>query len=208
MINLKRVIAIDPSLTQSGWAVFDVHRQNATAWGVISSMPASIPLVDRLNDLQSKISKLFSDMGLSSNDFLVCEGPAPISLNPSSSIKVEQVRGIFETLARCNGVKVLSRLNPRTVQNEILGLKGKQLPRQEVKQVARQVLLQLYADRKSEFMNLQQDVIDALLIGTLAQSRISQSLKLGIDPVVFFSQSNISKGKKRGRGLSWPSYMG
>ena len=58
MINLKRVIAIDPSLTQSGWAVFDVHRQNATAWGVISSMPASIPLVDRLNDLQSKISKL------------------------------------------------------------------------------------------------------------------------------------------------------
>ncbi len=210
--NLKslkpRLLAIDPSLTQSGWAAFKIDSSDVESWGVIPSLSTSNPLNVRLLDLQEKISCLMSDFEMGVDDFLVCEGPAPITLNPSSSIKVEQVRGIFETIARQRGVKVLSRLNPRTVQHELLGMRGKQLPRAEVKRIARAVLNNIFPRINKNHSNIEQDAVDAILIGVLAHGRILRSIKSGIDPVLSFEKNSISRNSGRrssGRGLNWPS---
>jgi hypothetical protein len=132
----------------------------------------------------------------------VCEGPAPVSLNPSSSIKVEQVRSMFETLARAFNILVPGRLNPRTVQSELLSLRGKQLPRNEVKQIARTVVNQLF---KFEDKNISQDVIDAILIGVLARNKIIHSNKTGHTIFNLFEGGRGSTRNKNGRGLRWSS---
>lgn len=201
----SRVIAIDPSLTQSGWAIFEAGKKNVHSWGVIKSLPANKPLSMRLKDIQTKISQLFINLEINKLDYLVCEGPAPISLNPASSIKVEQVRGIFEAVGRERGVTVLGRLNPRTIQSELLGISGKQIPRKEVKKIARAVLIQIFPKFANSGIKLEQDAVDAILIGILAEARISHSLKAGVDPVLSFEvvRSARSLQNSRGRGLNW-----
>lgn len=204
MNKSTKLLAIDPSLTQSGWAIFSLASQKILDFGVIKSVGTSSPLINRLVDLQEKILALLEKHFLCAEDFLICEGPAPITLNPSSSIKVEQVRGIFETLARDRGVKVLNRLNPRTVQNELLGIKGKQLPRKEVKSVARSVFSSFYPELVKANPKIEQDSVDAILIGTLAQARIVQNIKLGIPVEKIFEQIPYSGRKQFGRNMRWP----
>ncbi|MGI6680938.1 MAG: hypothetical protein ACOX3T_05620 [Bdellovibrionota bacterium] len=191
MKKYKRLLAIDPSLTCSGWALFDINLKKLLCVGNIKSVDKGV-LSEKLLDLQNKVSILFKALELSKNDVLICEEATSI-VDPRATLVVEQVRCIFDVLARSFKACVPGRVNPRTVQYEIMGLKGSQIDRENVKQIARQTVSTLYA---KELLNIgflekdilkksNQDIIDAILIGTLALSRIDNALRtnLSLDEV-------------------------
>jgi Holliday junction resolvasome RuvABC endonuclease subunit len=171
MHTFRRLLAIDPSLTCSGWALFSVDNGTVRAVGKIKSEKPSVPMSHRLEKLQTNISQLLGNLRLDSNDVLVCEAPTTMK-DPHNAIKVEQVRGLFESLARERGVTVPGRINPRSVQYEIMGLRGKQLARVEVKSAALRTVELLYSQELqglglNDFQK-HQDIVDALLVGRLA----------------------------------------
>lgn len=191
------LLAIDPSLTQTGWAFFSLKDALPRAVGLLSPPGPRMALADRLDYLQCEVSELLSALNLGQKDILVCEGPAPLVLNPQSVLKVEQVRSIFESVARDRGVRVPGRLNPRTIQRELLGMKGKQLPRKEVKIWARNTVERLYAERlpaltingaKKKAKETPQDIIDALLVGALALSRVKFASDTGSELSAVFAE--------------------
>lgn len=175
----KRLFAVDPSLTCSGWALFNVAPSSLIAVGKLKSLPAAISLPKRLLNLQDRIASIFEELNLQSDDVVVCESQTTMR-DPRAAFKVEQVRGIFETLARERGASVPGRLNPRTVQQEVMGLRGKQLKRDIVKNTAIQVVLNVYREGLREMgfpcteagLKKHQDVVDAILIGSLAVDRV------------------------------------
>ena len=171
MSKYRCLLSIDPSLTCSGWALFSVAGGGIKAVGKVKADKPSIPLATRLEKLQTTISKMIEGLGLGAGDLLVCEAPTTMK-DPHNAIKVEQVRGLFESLGRQRGVHVPGRINPRTVQYEIMGLKGKQLPRPEVKAAAVRTVEFLYADELQKLglseLKKHQDIVDAILIGRQA----------------------------------------
>lgn len=198
-----RLLGIDPSLTQSGWALFSLESEDPLEWGVLKPEEKTAPLSERLLSLHRSVEELFNHFKINHTDYLVCEGPAPVSLNPSSSIKVEQVRGIFEGIARTRGAIVPGRLNPRTLQSELLGLRGKQAPRDEVKRIARAVLAQMFSKRVSiglDIATISQDAVDAILIGVLARSKIQYGLLSG---AILSSLFEGGGSRNSGRRLRW-----
>ena len=207
-VKFHRLLAIDPSLTCSGWALFDLQQEVVLGVGKVKSQPPTVPLQDRLVDLQSKIEGLISSLGISPKDLVLCEAPTTMK-DPRAAIKVEQVRGIFESIARARSATVPGRLNPRSVHSEVLGLTGKQVPRKEVKEVAVQICGSLFSrDLKKlgfdcSLINLKrhQDIVDALLIGHLAVRKIKGVLNTGGDlSEVFTSRDSWNR---RGRELRW-----
>jgi hypothetical protein len=100
--------------------------------------------------------------------------------DPRAAIKVEQVRGIFEAIARQCLLEVPGRINPRSVHTELMGLKGRQAARELVKQTAVQIVKSSFEDslnalgfEASEKSLIQhQDIVDAILLGQLAVYRI------------------------------------
>ncbi|MCB0353263.1 MAG: hypothetical protein KDD64_07055 [Bdellovibrionales bacterium] len=192
----RNLLAVDPSLTCSGWALFRVEDQRLLAVGKIKSLPASLALADRLLDLQQKVGMILEKTSLETNDVLVCEAQTTMR-DPRAAFTVEQVRGIFEALARERGVRVPGRINPRTVQSEVLGLRGAQLKRDIVKASAREVAWQLYGALFREFgladgvdtLRAHQDVVDACLVGTSGVARISRSMLCEEPLETLFSQN-------------------
>ena len=99
---------------------------------------------------------------------------------PRAALKVEQVRTIFECSARARAVQVPGRISPRSVHFEIMGLRGKQLPRIAIKECAVHTALALFGAELSALgfptqlksMKQQQDIIDALLIGCVGIERV------------------------------------
>ncbi len=184
-----RLLAVDPSLTCSGWALFEAQSGSLLGVGKIKSLPASHSLALRFEDLQTKITKCLGDLKLGQTDLLVCESQTTMR-DPRAAFKVEQVRGMFETLARGRGLNVPGRVNPRTVHRELMGLKGKQLPRAQVKETAiftvqalyQAELLSLGFPTSMQDLRRHQDVIDAILIGRLAVTRIQSATRTGIAP--------------------------
>ncbi|RME60129.1 MAG: hypothetical protein D6780_03920, partial [Candidatus Dadabacteria bacterium] len=140
-----RLLAVDPSLTCSGWALFSIVENRLIAVGKIRSLSSSVPLAHRLADLQQRIEKLFKRMDLGGDDYLVCEAPTTV-MDPRAAFIVEQVRSIFEVTARGRGVVVPGRINPRTVQREIIGLRGAQQRREKVKEAAVLTVHRLYKE--------------------------------------------------------------
>lgn len=196
----KRLLAVDPSLTCTGWAVFDIKSQIPTEFSIIRPPGPRISLSERYDWLQSKIEGIYERLALGEEDFLVCEGPAPLVKNPESSLRVERVRSIFEAVGRMYGVKVLSRLNPRTVQTEILGLRGKQIPRAEVKKLARSTALQVFPGiNNAGEKKLSQDVVDAILVGMLAVGRVQIHLKTGVDIELLFQSKSSARSNRNWR---------
>lgn len=213
---------MDPSLTCSGWALFALNDGLPCAIGVISPPGTELALATRIELLQREVEQLLESFQLGTGDLLVCEGPAPLVLNPQSALKVEGVRGVFETVARSRGVSVPGRLNPRTVQSELLGMKGKQLDRRTVKEWARAAAIQLYGSRldrllaKQELLRkdavpgrpakISQDAIDALLIGAVAVGRFKLSASSGLSVEEVFQgggkRRNFAGGGRRGTGWS------
>jgi len=188
-LKKRKLLAIDPSLTASGWALFDATRQEPVALGLICPPGPGTALALRLTLLQQEVEELIAELLLVPGDILVCEGPAPIVLNPDSAIKVERVRGIFESAARSAGLIVPGRINPRTVQAELMGMRGRQLARREVKEAARATAAVLFGSGLTELptrgkwkknkKGLPQDIIDALLIGAVAVSRVNLASNSG-----------------------------
>ena len=178
MKTYKRLISIDPGLTCSGWALFDLKTMKLQGVGKIKSKKQGV-LNERLQDFQEKVLSLFNMLNLSPSDILVCE-EATTMIDPRSTLIVEQVRCVFEVLAREKGVKVPGRINPRTVQYEIMGLKGKQIDRENVKLVARNSVKQLYSGMLKDIgfpvdklmQKTNQDIVDSILIGALGVSRV------------------------------------
>ena len=221
------LLAVDPSLTCSGWALFSLADGLPRAVGVIAPPGPELALATRIELLQRRVELLLGGFNLGAGDLLVCEGPAPLVLNPQSALKVEGVRGVFETVARSRGVTVPGRLNPRTVQSELLGMKGKQLDRRTVKEWARAAAIQLYGSRLDKLLEqqnqaecdeeagppkggakkkLSQDAIDALLIGAVAVGRCQLSATSGLPVEVVFQgggkRRSFAGGGRRGTGWS------
>lgn len=179
-------MAIDPSLTCSGWALFQIVDGQLLGVGRIRSLPPSHGLHARLTDLQAKILHTFELVELSENDVLICED-ATSNLDPGAAAKIERVRGIFETLARARAMSVPGRIHPRTVQHEVMGLKGRQLSRRVVKGVARDIAVKLYGSRLTTFgfdcseksLLRNQDVLDAILVGSLAVTKAQNAMRCG-----------------------------
>ena len=202
------LLAVDPSLTASGWALYSLRSARPVAWGIVSPPSSEVALAHRLDKLQRMVGELLRTLGLGDGDFLVCEGPAPLVKNPMSALKVEHVRGIFEVVARTHGVCVPGRLNPRTVQTELLGMRGQQIARKDVKLWARATVERLFPNELREIPVLgansgkvPQDVIDAVLIGVVALARIDLGRRAGVDPAEVFqlrkSSRRIMSGRRR-----------
>lgn len=201
--SLARVLAVDPSLTCSGWALLGITGGELLAVGELRSLPADLPMAVRLQDLQLRIDKLFSKLDLGQGDGVICEGPTTMR-DPAAAIKVEQVRGIFETVARFRQAEVPGRINPKSVHSELLGFKGKQQSRPVVKQAALQVVQQLYGERLMAMGFMErggrvqsQDVVDAILIGSIAVERVRRASAAGL-PLAEVLRSS-SEGARRSR---------
>ena len=192
-MEARSLFAVDPSLTCSGWALFDIGSKQLLAVGKLRSLPASEPLPVRLSDVQVKVKKTIKSLPIKQNDVLICEAQTTMR-DPRAAFKVEQVRGIFEVVARENGLIVPGRLNPRSVQNEIMGLNGPQRSREEVKEVAVSVTNTLYGAQlenlgfSSEIDNLKknQDIVDAILVGALGLVRLEAASRTEMSLEEFF----------------------
>ena len=193
---MSRLLAIDPSLTCSGWAFFRVADSQLLAVGKIKSLPPSQPLANRLLRLQAHVEQLYSDLAATTTDYLVCEA-ATTMRDPNATLKVEQVRGIFEVVARQHGLSVPGRINPRSVQFELLGLVGHQQGRAAVKDAALNFAHRLYAASLQSLglptdlgqLKRNQDIVDAILIGHLATSRLRTAFSAGMRVEEYFELS-------------------
>ena len=210
MSGFRYLMAVDPSLTCSGWALLSIPEGEVLAVGKIKSASPSIPLATRLERLQATIAKVLINLSLGDLDVLVCEAPTTMK-DPHNAIKVEQVRGLFESTGRSRGVVVPGRVNPRSVQFEVMGLKGKQVARAEVKAVAVQTVHYLYAPALQrlglagtvEELKKHQDIVDAMLIGRFAVLRIQGALdaRQSLESV-FDTQSKQQRGSWRVRSCA------
>ena len=199
-----RLLAIDPSITCTGWALFSIKSEHLIGVGKIKPLPPKHTLAERLSELNQQINQLFDQIKLSEKDVMICEAATSIK-DPSAAFKVEQVRAAFETLARERQTAVPGRIHPRTVHYEVLGLTGKQLPRQEVKAMACNAAKTIYAKELKNLtfdcsdINLKknQDIIDALLIGYISLSKIRAAKSIDMKLDAYFD--NMSKHKKNSR---------
>ena len=196
----RRLMAVDPSLTCSGWAFFEVRSRKLVAVGKVRSLDPSQPLASRLADLQRKISGIMADLEIGAEDYVICEAPTTMR-DPRAAIKVEQVRGIFEAVARMRLAQVPGRLNPRTVHHQVLGLVGKQLPRPEVKRVAVEVAHRLFAEPLSAIgfestkpnLKRNQDIVDAMLLGHLGLTSLQSAEWAEMPPEELFDRRLFRK---------------
>ena len=206
-----KVFAVDPSLTCSGWALFIAEVHGPIAVGTLSPPGPKLSMPQRMSRLQIAVEQLFDEVELEENDVLICEGPAPLVLNPQSSLKVEGVRGLFETVARARGLRVPGRINPRTIQSELLGMSGKQLPRTQVKDWARAAAMRLYEKELGDLRpgHIPQDIIDAVLLGSYVMTRIALAAKTGADLEDAIQPRSAGRGYSgRRRGSGWtPAQM-
>ena len=210
MSGLRYLMAVDPSLTCSGWALLSIGEGEVLAVGKIKSAPPSIPLATRLDRLQGAIKKVIGNLALGDLDVLVCEAPTTMK-DPHNAIKVEQVRGLFESAGRSRGMAVPGRVNPRSVQFEVMGLTGKQVARAEVKAAAVRTVQYLYTPALRrlglattlEDLKRCQDVVDAILIGRFAVLRIQGALdaRQSLESV-FDTQNKQQRGSWRVRSCA------
>lgn len=200
------LIAIDPSLTCSGWALFDIQSLSLQAVGKVRSLSPSTALPQRYADLQDKVQGLFQELGIKRGDVVVCEAETTMR-DPRAAFRVEHVRSLFETIARAVGAEVPGRLNPRSVQNEVMGLKGKQLKREIVKATAVTLVQTLYGrpleslgfDISTKHLTRNQDIVDALLVGHLAGHRIKSAQMVGMPVIEMFKSKTIRSGRRAWR---------
>lgn len=182
----RHLLAVDPSLTCSGWALFRVIDCTIIGVGNLRSLSAEHGLPDRLRDLQEKIGQTLERCDIGSSDVVVCEMQTTMR-DPHAATKVEQVRAIFEVLSRARGAQVPGRINPRTVHQELLGMRGPQRSRALVKPAAVQAARSLYGqqlgaigfDSAPAHLSRNQDIVDAVLIGHLAVTRIRSAVLAG-----------------------------
>ncbi len=202
--QIKRpiLVAVDPSLTCSGWACFCLETSRLYAVGEIKAHGPEFSMGYRLKNFQEEIHQLYEKLQLDENDIVVCEAPTTMR-DPRAALLVEQVRCIFECLGRSRGAFVPGRINPRTVHKVLLGYKGmRQQTREIVKAQALAVAKVLYAEALATFglhekLAKHQDIADAILIGNLALSWVGQSKATKTNLEVYFEPSKRSASRMR-----------
>jgi len=178
-----KMLAVDPSLISSGWALFE----GPLLVGVGCIRTQVGPLAPRLGLLQSRVSDLLGKCRITFQSILVCED-ATTMIDPSVALKLEQVRGIFECSARAVGATVPGRINPRSIQSVLLGLRGSQLKRELVKAAAVEIvryhygqrLEQLHFSSAASHLTKHQDICDAILVGHMGLLRIEEARRLSV----------------------------
>lgn len=204
--QVKRLLAVDPSLTCSGWALFSLKKGELLGVGNLRALASALPLATRLADLQQRVDNLVRDLKLGSGDVLVCEAPTTMR-DPRAALKVEQVRCIFESSARLRQLEVPGRINPRTVQHAQMGLRGPQLARPIVKANAVSTVQLGFGEAlkrigfASDERNLKryQDIVDAVLLGSLAVTWITCADRSGIERAEYFEESRRSRRVQNSR---------
>jgi len=207
-METSRLLAVDPSLVCSGWALFAIAEGKVLGVGKVRSLGTAFPMARRLEDLQGKITALFSGLRICRNDVLVCEAQTTMR-DPKAAIKVEQVRGLFEVTARSIGAAVPGRVNPRTVQYEVMGLHGRQLTRAVVKATAVEVVRRTFTAELTAIgfgeqlgvLERHQDIVDALLIGRLALGRLQQARVAGVSAAQVFDRELSARQRRRWGGI-------
>lgn len=185
MGDVRFLIAVDPSLTCSGWALFSISDGRISSVGKVRSDPPPMAMGERLRLLQERIEVVLDRLKLDHRDILVCEAATTVK-DPHNALKVENVRSIFESVARARLVGVPGRINPRSVHHEVMGLSGKQLPRPEVKLAARRTVEYLYSDQLKRLgmpeasLDKHQDIVDAILLGRLGVMRVRSAQDGGL----------------------------
>ena len=207
--KFRYLLAVDPSLTCSGWALFLLRAETLVAVGKVKSDPPRLGLSDRLVRLQDRIEELLDRLGMGKKDVLVCEGPTSIK-DPHNAFKVEHVRSIFETVARSRGTCVPGRINPRSVQSEVMGLYGKQIPRNEVKAAAVKTAVALYGsdlhrvglcNGDGSSLGRHQDIVDAMLVGRFALTKCRAASDGGFSLEDMFAETS-RKSRRSWRTIS------
>lgn len=160
-LRSQRLLAVDPSLRSTGWVLFDISTANPIAVGLVTPPGTKLIFSKRLDILQQSVESLLARLELGSGDYVVCEGPAPLVKNPLSALKVEHVRSIFEAVGRMRGATVPGRVNPRSVQTEVLGMRGPQLKRDTVKPWARETAMRLHGNLLMELVARMADLMDS-----------------------------------------------
>jgi Holliday junction resolvasome RuvABC endonuclease subunit len=196
-MNIRHILTVDPSLACSGWALFRLLDGALLAVGSVKSLGPEHPLAVRFRVLQERVGALYERCQLGDTDLVVCEMQTTMR-DPHAAHKVEQVRGIFEVLGRARGAQVPGRINPRTVQFEAMGMRGCQLDRATVKAQAVYTASALYGDAlkkigfNSSTQNLSknQDIVDALLLGTVAIARIKTAVQGSHDILGLFESNS------------------
>lgn len=209
IMTMRHLIAVDPSLTCSGWALFRLPSGTLLGVGKVKGPKPGPSMGIRLRDLQTSISRLLDDLTLKENDVLICEAPTTVR-DPRAAFLVEQVRCMFETLARERGLSVPGRINPRSVHVELLGLKGRQLSRDIVKAMSVRTVHQLHREDLErlgfgcalDHLEKNQDIVDALLIGRLGISRIDSAFRGGHTLDDYFEQLTGREMARRPKAVS------
>ena len=207
-MDTSRLVAVDPSLVCSGWALFGIERGTLLGVGKIRSLGTRLAMAARLRDLQDKIAALFDSLNISTNDVLICEAQTTMR-DPKAAMKVEQVRGLFEVVARSRGAAVPGRINPRTVQFEAMGLRGAQLARPIVKATAVETVRRTFAKElcaigfgdQLTMLHRHQDIVDALLVGRVAVSRLQQAQAGSVPLEALFDSELVARRKASWRGV-------
>jgi Holliday junction resolvasome RuvABC endonuclease subunit len=194
------ILSVDPSLQSSGWALFD--HNNLLGVGYLKTRFE--PLAPRLVSLQRRVESLLKSCRIDHNALVICED-ATTMRNPQTAMKIEQVRGIFECAARSMGATVPGRINPRTVQSTLLGMRGAQVKREYVKAAIVEVVKHHYSDQLEQLsfpstaqeLRRHQDICDAILIGHMARLKIIEANRLGVPLWEVFETRRARILKKR-----------
>ncbi|MFN4896501.1 MAG: hypothetical protein ACK5GN_12320 [Pseudomonadota bacterium] len=172
--------------------MFSISNGHICSVGKVRSDPPPVPMGQRLRTLQQRIEAVLERLQLGADDILVCESATTVK-DPHNALKVENVRSIFESVARTRLMSVPGRINPRSVHHEVMGLSGKQLPRAEVKLAARRTVEYLYLDELKRLGVSQgdlvkhQDIVDAILLGRLAVMRVRSAQEGDLPVEVMFA---------------------
>lgn len=203
-MELRYLLAVDPSLRSSGWALFKINGGGLLGVGKITCLPTKYTLSDRYKDVQEKVVNLYSKIDLGASDIIVCESQTTMR-DPKAAFKVEHVRSVFEVIGRQRYVSIPGRINPRSIHSELLGLTGKQAKRVEVKYSATKFAWGLFSEAFQSLgvvadesgLARHQDIVDAVLLGHLGCLWINRAKLVGAElSEVFLDNRHVGSQRR------------
>jgi len=118
MSNPVRILGIDPGLLHTGWGIIEkdgqrlVHIANGTI-----HIPASGTLPERLAQIYERLSEVVKEY----KPLEAAVEETFVNVNPSSTLKLGQARGVAILTPALSGVKV-SEYSPNLVKKSVVGV--------------------------------------------------------------------------------------
>lgn len=161
---MSKVFSVDPSVSSLGWAIMQVSGRLVDAGVLKYSSKNSI--CERIQFILREVNDLIQYYKLGPTDYCVLESSAGI-INPRSFLALERVRSSVEALAIIKGLRVIGRINPRSLQSKMLGLK-KMEKRDFVKSAIRSFVIQefrsFFDGNRLDISRVEQDLFDAVIL--------------------------------------------